>query len=100
MNCKEENLKDILHKTSKVLDEMEYSSVPPIIYNSILLGQGKCPGKVLEMILNYFNKREKKRIDQEKTAIRTDSMATDEDVDSISIVDSGKLFENLMTKQN
>lgn len=49
----------VVEKLSSVLREVDYSSVPPIAYHAVLLGQSVLPGPVLDAIIKFFNEQEK-----------------------------------------
>ncbi|XP_071547924.1 Fanconi anemia group I protein [Panulirus ornatus] len=75
MDLPKEELQDVIFKVERVLKEVDYQSVPPIIYHLILLVRGKLPGRVLEVIIDYFNKQECKLAhDKDKEANGINSM--------------------------
>ncbi|XP_063609803.1 Fanconi anemia group I protein-like [Penaeus indicus] len=53
-----EELQDVVYKVEHVLKSVDFQSVPPIIYHLILLVKGKLPGRVLQAVIDFFNKQE------------------------------------------
>lgn len=60
MDLPKEELQDVIFKVERVMKKVDYQSVPPIIYHLILLVKGKLPGRVLQVVIDYFNKQEHK----------------------------------------
>lgn len=81
MDLPKEELQDVIFKVERVLKEVDYQSVPPIIYHLILLVRGKLPGRVLQVIIDYFNKQELKLAQEKnKETNETNSMDLDSEV--------------------
>ncbi|ROT72473.1 Fanconi anemia group I-like protein [Penaeus vannamei] len=55
-----EELQDVVYKVEHVLKSVDFQSVPPIIYHLILLVKGKLPGRVLQAVIDFFNKQEQR----------------------------------------
>ncbi|KAG7173775.1 Fanconi anemia group I protein-like [Homarus americanus] len=60
MNLPKEELHDVIFKVERVLKEVDYQSVPPIIYHLILLMRRDLPGRILQVVIDYFNSQENK----------------------------------------
>ncbi|KAK8727447.1 hypothetical protein OTU49_009560 [Cherax quadricarinatus] len=85
MELPKEELQDVIFKVERVLKKVDYHSVPPIIYHLVVLVRSKLPGRVLQVIIDYFNKQEEKLSqEKEKKSVEINSM----DVDSEAIDDS------------
>jgi len=44
VNLEKEELSDVVQKVERVLRNVDYQSVPPIVYNLVLICQEKLPG--------------------------------------------------------
>uniref|UniRef100_A0A6A7G4B5 Fanconi anemia group I protein-like n=4 Tax=Hirondellea gigas TaxID=1518452 RepID=A0A6A7G4B5_9CRUS len=66
MNLEKQELSDIVHKVERVLRDVEYQSVPPIIYQLVLVAQTVLPGAALKICISYFNTQESKLSVKEK----------------------------------
>ncbi|XP_066938275.1 Fanconi anemia group I protein isoform X1 [Macrobrachium rosenbergii] len=58
LDLPKEELQNVIYKVEGVLKKMDYQSVPPIIYHLILLVKSKLPGRILQIVIAYFNKQE------------------------------------------
>ncbi|XP_045594082.2 Fanconi anemia group I protein [Procambarus clarkii] len=85
MELPKEELQDVIFKVERVLKVVDYQSVPPIIYHLILLVRSKLPGRVLQVIIDYFNTQEHKLSRKENK--RNDEINS-MDADSEAIEDS------------
>ncbi|XP_045122820.1 Fanconi anemia group I protein-like isoform X2 [Portunus trituberculatus] len=55
-----EELEDVIHKVKQVLNKVDYQSVPPLIYHLVQVVHSKLPHRVLQLVINYFNKQDLK----------------------------------------
>lgn len=60
MDLPKEELEDVMHKAERVLKKIDYQSVPPLVYQLLLVAHSELPGRVLQMVINYFNKQDLK----------------------------------------
>lgn len=58
MDLPKEELLEVVGKVESVLKEVDFHSVPPIVYHLILLVKGKIPGRVLQAVIDFFNAQE------------------------------------------
>ncbi|KAK4296808.1 hypothetical protein Pmani_030728 [Petrolisthes manimaculis] len=89
MDLPKEEMEDVIFKVERVVKEVEYQSVPPIMYQLINLGRTKLPSRVLHLIIHYFTRQEyklakEKAKEKEKDSNDVNSM----DMDSETIDDS------------
>lgn len=60
MDIPKEELEDVIHKMERVLKKVDYQSVPPLVYQLVLVVRSKLPGRVLQVVINYFNRQDLK----------------------------------------
>lgn len=60
MDLPKEELEDVIHKVERVLRKVDYQSVPPLMYQLLLVAHSHLPGRVLQVVINYFNKQDLK----------------------------------------
>ena len=60
MDLPKEELEDVIHKVERVLKKVDYQSVPPLVYHLVLVVRTKLPRRVLQVVINYFNKQDLK----------------------------------------
>ena len=53
-------MEDVIHKVKQVLNKVDYQSVPPLIYHLVQVVHSKLPHRVLQLVINYFNKQDQK----------------------------------------
>lgn len=60
MDLPKEELEDVIHKVKQVLKKVDYQSVPPLVYHLVQVVHSKLPHRVLQVVINYFNKQDLK----------------------------------------
>lgn len=60
MDLPKEELEDVMYKAERVLKKVDYQSVPPLVYQLLLVAHSDLLGRVLQMVINYFNKQDLK----------------------------------------
>lgn len=77
MDLPKEELEDVMYKAERVLKKVDYQSVPPLVYQLLLVAHSDLLGRVLQMVINYFNKQD----------LKLGSSQTKEDASDINTAD-------------
>ncbi|KAF2363713.1 FANCI solenoid 2 domain [Trinorchestia longiramus] len=91
MSLEKQELMDVVQKVERVLRCLEYQSVPPVIYQLVLLTQTRLPGTALKTAMAYFEaqqtKMENQRNESEATATSMDDISSAEMTDQLPRVE-------------
>ncbi|KAK8401175.1 hypothetical protein O3P69_002739 [Scylla paramamosain] len=85
MDLPKEELEDVIHKVKEVLKKVDYQSVPPLVYHLVQVVHSKLPHRVLQLVINYFNKQDLKMESSQgqdhSSDIRTEDLMNDDAIE-------------------